>query len=1042
MRIEKVRLEAFGALHNLAVGQLSPHLTVFLGANESGKTTLKEFILWVFFGFERGGKGNRYEPVVGGKPRGRVVVRMADGRRLTFERVGTKESVFTERGERLDATPSGIVAPGFDRRSFERVFAVGLDEMQGVGVLTEEGVRTRLFAAGGGLGRLSLAKLMSDLQAAMNKIYKKHGKKQRLNSTISRLRKLKGRLTESRALLQDYEKVCAEVEDVKAKQEELRKERVALRRRISHLELLGRVRKGLEKLRRLDAEIAQLQHAEQLPPEAKTRYRELKREIQTLQRELDDEVADLNAKEQRLKRLAVREELLKEEERIERLRQERAALERSLRDIPGLKEETKRLRGELDEALRQIGPDTTEALLDEIDISLVAADEAQSLMDELKDAEDRLKQAHDRKEQAEKRLSEARRDYAGIERELKQRTAQVPDEQQLQRRSDALQNLRALLVQRGNIQQSLETLSMTEAALRQTRRGALALPSWLFVIVLVAGLALAALLAGVRQYVGAAVVAAATIILFFLLRKTASPQKDALSQVMTNMESQKEELRRRLNDLQRQLDACVEVLRLKSVDEAELTKAENALQQMRDELETLKRLKERFETAAAELKKAEKGLNEADEALRRAKVRQQQALNRWRSFLSAHHFPENLREQGFSAFVQIVKNALDKRRNLTDYQKRVQKVQNHIDATTGELKALLSALGYNNTFADPLSAIDKLVRDFEEARDNQAEKEKLEEEIARIREKVEHRQNDLHQLNEELNSLMNAAGAQDEDSFYAVCRDYEALQSLKKEKASIRQNLLEDVGGEEALRRLAEEVEQLDISQQQQEETQLKERLEQVESEEKESARRLGQLQQKMKELEEDQTGELHQEIAQIEEELREGVKDWAAYAVCCQLLRQAKEVYEKERQPEVIRYGNDFLAHITDGRYRLLWSVEGNEVRLESLSDGAYKEEVKWSSGLADQVYLSVRLGLAREWANLSEPLPLVLDDVLVRFDPQRQRACARMLAEVAKSLQILLFTCHPSTKEYLLQAVRDAGVNALFYELSDNSCTTMEQP
>jgi len=270
MLIEKVRLEAFGALHNLLIERLSPHLTVFLGANESGKTTLKEFILWVFFGFKRGGKGNRYEPVVGGKPRGRVVVRMADGGCLTFERIGTKEAVFTEKGERLDATPSGIIAPGVDRRSFERVFAVGLDEMQGVDVLTEEGVRTRLFAAGGGLGRLSLAKLMSDLQAAMNKIYKKHGKKQRLNSTISRLRKLKGRLTESRALLQDYEQVCAEVEDIRARQEKLRKERIALQRRISHLELLGRVRKGLEKLRQRDEEIAQLQHAENnCPPKRK-----------------------------------------------------------------------------------------------------------------------------------------------------------------------------------------------------------------------------------------------------------------------------------------------------------------------------------------------------------------------------------------------------------------------------------------------------------------------------------------------------------------------------------------------------------------------------------------------------------------------------------------------------------------------------------------------------------------------------------------------------------------------------------------------------
>ena len=582
-------------------------------------------------------------------------------------------------------------------------------------------------------------------------------------------------------------------------------------------------------------------------------------------------------------------------------------------------------------------------LLEEIDISVAAADEAQRLMDELRDTEERLKQAQNTKEQAEKRLSEARSDCAGIERKLKQRLADAPDEQELRRRSDALQNLRTLLAQRGNIEQSLETLRMTESALRQTQPAASALPLWLFVLVLVVGLGVAALLAGVRQYAGALVAAAATSSLLLLLRKT-PPQKDALSQAMTNMKSQRENLRRRLNDIQRQLDACVEVLRLKSVDEAELTKAENALQQMRDELEALKRLKERFETAAAELEKAEKGLNEADEALRRAKVRQQQALNRWRSFLSAHHFPENLREEGFSTFVQIVENAHIKRRNLIEHQKRVQKVQNHIDGTTGELKALLSALGYNTTFADPLSAIDKLVRDLEEAKTQQAQKEKLQEEIARIEEKVERRQEDLRNLKEELTSLMKAAGAEDEDSFYAVCRDYDTLQRRKNERANLMQDLLEEVGGEEVFRRLAEEVEQLDISQQQQEETEKRERLEEIEREEKEAARKLGELQQRMKELEKDATGKLPQEIAQVEEELREGVRDWAVYAVCRQLLRQAKEVYEKERQPEVIKYGNDFLAHITDGSYRLLWSVEGDEVRLESLSDGAYKEEVKLS--------------------------------------------------------------------------------------------------
>jgi uncharacterized protein YhaN len=42
---------------------------------------------------------------------------------------------------------------------------------------------------------------------------------------------------------------------------------------------------------------------------------------------------------------------------------------------------------------------------------------------------------------------------------------------------------------------------------------------------------------------------------------------------------------------------------------------------------------------------------------------------------------------------------------------------------------------------------------------------------------------------------------------------------------------------------------------------------------------------------------------------------------------------------------------------------------------------------------------------------LPLVMDDVLVNFDPRRARLAAQTLAEFAAESQVLLFTCHPET-------------------------------
>nr|MBP7165983.1 hypothetical protein [Bacillota bacterium] len=80
-------------------------------------------------------------------------------------------------------------------------------------------------------------------------------------------------------------------------------------------------------------------------------------------------------------------------------------------------------------------------------------------------------------------------------------------------------------------------------------------------------------------------------------------------------------------------------------------------------------------------------------------------------------------------------------------------------------------------------------------------------------------------------------------------------------------------------------------------------------------------------------------------------------------------------------------------------------------------RPHTRLSCGTEQQLYLAVRCGLVREYCSHAEPMPVMVDDVLVNFDPVRQAAAARVLAELSDVCQVLVFTCHPQTAEHFRQ-------------------------
>ena len=73
----------------------------------------------------------------------------------------------------------------------------------------------------------------------------------------------------------------------------------------------------------------------------------------------------------------------------------------------------------------------------------------------------------------------------------------------------------------------------------------------------------------------------------------------------------------------------------------------------------------------------------------------------------------------------------------------------------------------------------------------------------------------------------------------------------------------------------------------------------------------------------------------------------------------------------------------------------------------------------------------MIREFGEQNERLPVVVDEVLVNFDPARQRRAAEAFVSLSDTNQVLIFTCHPQTVELFTDIAPDTQV----IDLSENT-------
>gem|GEM_PF-4394285 len=384
-------------------------------------------------------------------------------------------------------------------------------------------------------------------------------------------------------------------------------------------------------------------------------------------------------------------------------------------------------------------------------------------------------------------------------------------------------------------------------------------------------------------------------------------------------------------------------------------------------------------------------------------------------FLAAFHIvfvisrkkPEKDQEQQFEPIVREIKTC---EQNIGELTQIIEKADQEIGKTADELG--LSSLPGIEELENKRSAITKISEHL----------------TVYVREKKDH-ETRLKQIEmkmeaglQELNELLKAGSTKNPEEFRSHAAASEKRKTLDAKLREADKNILLIAGNqadslEKELKNIKPELLDSDLKKREEKLKELQEHLEQLRQDK-------GEYTEKMRSLEIDQIPVLRAREEQILAELEQEAWQWGVLRLARFCLLKARERYEQERQPLVLKEAQRFFKKMTGNRYQRISFPEQEKQFLVFDGEKKRKNPFLLSRGALEQLYLSVRFGLIKSYEFSKTVLPIMTDDVLVNFDPERAELAAQAFLDLALSHQVLFFTCHPETCGYFKKLKPDLSI------------------
>ncbi len=396
----------------------------------------------------------------------------------------------------------------------------------------------------------------------------------------------------------------------------------------------------------------------------------------------------------------------------------------------------------------------------------------------------------------------------------------------------------------------------------------------------------------------------------------------------------------------------------------------------------------------------------------------------WRSSLESVRLPSSLSPAAKDDMLRRIDRIATDLRRIDALEAQCNKLRKAQALVDERYSSVVALLGEPSTNSDITAQIEKHAERLDKDTAEKVRKDTLQNEIRQRKDEVRILEEHLEIASSRLQEFLAAWQAASAEELRERHNLTVRKKGLQKDVEDCLRLIEDEVGAgdtrDEFLRRLAAtNIDEVRLAR-----AELEQKIHQVQEEITSTAGEMGALDTRLEALASTDDLILQEtELETLKQQLQDAYREWLTARLALKVIDAAVSRYEEERQPAVIRFAQTAFATMTGGRYeRLLKPLEGNELHLHD-TNGERKTVGELSRGTREQLYLAMRLGLIEQYEQNAEPLPVIMDDLIVNFDDARGPLAVETLAEFARNRQVIVMTCHESTR----QLYHDAGATEL---------------
>jgi uncharacterized protein YhaN len=364
------------------------------------------------------------------------------------------------------------------------------------------------------------------------------------------------------------------------------------------------------------------------------------------------------------------------------------------------------------------------------------------------------------------------------------------------------------------------------------------------------------------------------------------------------------------------------------------------------------------------------------------------------------------------AVLEDLKVLFDKLKEADILEKRIQGIYRDEAVFNARVAQLVESAASDLTGQAPNEAVMELQDRLKQSRDARSRRQTFEKQMEKEHQRLSQAKEKIASIQAELNRMCGEA----------ACENYNELPDIEKRSRRRRklnadlksaEDRLRQISGGATVDEFVQEARAVDPDELANDIQLLEEKIDELLRKKSALDQIIGREQNELDKMDGSaKAAGIAEEIQFLSGSIAHAVEKYASLRIAGKVLSIAIEKYRDKSQGPILERASRLFEQITAGSFQALraeYDSSGHPV-LVGVRQGS-REIVGvegMSDGTADQLYLALRLAGMELYLENNEPMPFIVDDILIKFDNERAAAALKTLAKLSEKTQVIFFTHH----------------------------------